>query len=153
MGHLTQAQWDKYTTAINDFHDDAFQQDVILRQLITVDDIHGEDTNQRTEDFLLKGLIQYNYFRGWPINQVRDSGEIDKESCTLYLNVKYLSERSLLNPENHLLFDPALDRFLIDGIVYKAFGDSKAAQAKGSTLLIFIILKREETNTGSEVYK
>lgn len=152
MAHLTQEQWDKHIDAINEFHEDAFQQDVVLKRYFVIDDPDGEDYNQRSEDVNLKGLIQYNYFRSWPMTQSTESGELDKESILLYLNIGYLESISMVDSNKNLLFDPGHDRFIINGLVYKAMGDSQAAQAKDNPLLIFIILKREETNTGQDRY-
>lgn len=152
MGWLTQAQWDRYTEVLDGFHDDAFQQDITLRRYVTINDQHGEDTNLRERDTILKGLVQYNYFRSWPMNKISDSGEVDKESILLFLNVTYLNSINMATANGQLKFEPALDRFFIDGLQYKSSGDSQAAQAQGKTLFVYIILKREETNTGSEYY-
>ena len=51
------------------------------------------------------------------------------------------------------IFRSGEDRFIIRGEVYKALGDSQAAQASDEPLEVFIVLKREETETADLVYE
>lgn len=152
MGLVPDSVWDRYKDIINEFHDDAFQQSITLLRKVTIDDPHGEDTNIRDQELKLLCLVQYNYFRSWPINDVKPSGEHDKESCLVYFNLDFLEKNGLLDGNGNLQFNPAMDRFILEGVTYKAFGDSKAAQAKDQNLFIFIILQREEINTGDDRY-
>lgn len=149
---MTQAQWDAYENILNEWQEDAFQQIITWRKSVVILSKHGEDNNERFEDKELRGLIQYNYFRAWPINQPSDSGELDKESCLLYLNIKHLRDNGYTNNFNQFKFDPAMDRFVINGVTYKAFGDSQVAQAHNKPLFVYIILKREETETSKNIY-
>lgn len=144
MGHMTQADWDAHEKAINDYHEDAFQQDVIWKRLITNLSINGEDGAERSNDITLKGLIVYNFFRSWPMNKPDTTGEIDQESCVLYLNNKYLNDNGYLNINGQFNFKPVEDRFIINGVIYKPSGDAQISQTNYKTLLHFVILKREE---------
>lgn len=149
---MTKEQWDTYAGILDEWQEDAFQQDIIWRKSVVVLSKHGEDNNVRFIDKELKGLIQYNYFRAWPINQPTDSGELDKESCLLYLNIKYLKSMGYTNSYDQFQFEPTMDRFIINGVTYKAFGDSQVAQAHNKPLFIYIILKREEVETSKSLY-
>ena len=152
MALMTQQNWDDYEALMNAWQEDAFQQDIIWHRKATRLSIHGEDNNHRFGDLTIKGLVQYNHFRAWPITQATDSGEIDKQSCMLYLNINYLESLGYTNTLRQFMFDPGYDRFSINGVKYKAFGESQVSQANNKPLFIFIILKREELETGKEKY-
>jgi hypothetical protein len=152
MAHLSQADWDAHKAAIDEFHEDAFQQDVIWKKSVTVLSKNGEDNNERSIDTLLKGLVLYNYFRSWAINKSDHAGEIDKQSCMLYLNNQYLEDLGHINNTGQFKFKPVEDRFLINGILYKANGESQAAQTNNKPLLHFIILKREDISSSQTKY-
>jgi len=152
MSFLTPEEWVEYETVINDFHDDAFQEDIHWLTLVNKVNPFGEDGDEKVQDVPLKGLISYNYFRSWPMNKGTTTGEIDKESCMMYLNNQYLSDNGYLNANGQFKFNPGLDRFAIRGITYKATGDAQISQANGKPLLHFVILKREEIPTGNSVY-
>lgn len=151
MGYLTEADWSEYTSIINEFHDDAFQQDIIWKRPTSFINKFME-TKQKFIQSTLKCLVQYNSFRSWPINEQTNTGEIDKESCLVYFNMDYLRTLGFINDNNQFTFDAERDRFIIDGILYKPAGDSKAAQANNKTLFTFIILKREERGSHENIY-
>jgi len=154
MAFLTPADWQDYKDCINEFNlEDSHLQDIVWRRLVTNLSRWGEDDNEVRTDLLIKGLVQYNYFKSWPTNQTTVSGEIDKESLLIWLNVKYLSDNGWLTPAGQYIFRPGEDRFIIRGEVYKALGDSQAAQAHDEPLEVFIVLKKEETETGDLVYE
>lgn len=152
MKLMNQEQWDMHNNAINDYHYDTFQDDLIwVRNIITTSK-HGEDNNIRGSETILKCLVYYNVFRTWPIDQPTDTGEIDKQSCMVYLNKKWLKENNYLNSDDNLEFDQVQDRFILNGIKYQSTGDSDISQAHNNPLLFFLILKREEVNTGENRY-
>lgn len=149
MAYMTPEQWAEYEEVINNWQTDAFQQTIFLRKHVTIRDYDGEDHNQRFEDIPLKGLLQYNYFRAWPVNAIKDSGEIDKESMVVFFNIKYLKDNNLADANGQFLFDRGYDRFVLNGLVYKAMGDTQVAQSSTNPLFVFIVLKREELDTGT----
>lgn len=154
MGFLTPADWQEYKDIINEFNqDDSNLEDVIWRRLNTNLSRFGEDDNVIHTNVNIKGLLQYNYFRAWPTNRTSVSGELDKESVLLWLNIDYLRTNGWLTPSNQFIFRPGEDRFIINGVLYKALGDSQAAQASDEPLLVFMVLKKEETETGNLVYE
>lgn len=153
MAFLSSADWQEYKDIINEFHEDANQEPIIWRRMTSNLHRYGEDGGETHVDTNLLGLVQYNFFRSWPINKTTTTGELDKESCMLYLNIEYLRGLGFLTADEQFAFRPAEDRFLIDGKLYKAAGDSQAAQAHDENLLLFIVLKREETDTGDLVYE
>lgn len=152
MAHMTQKQWDRYIAVINEWQEDAFQQEITWLRNITRQNQFGEDSNMRFESVTLKGLIHYNNFRTWPINLYTDTGELDKQSVMVFFNIAYLNELGYADENGVLKFDPGLDRFEINGIIYTNAGESQVSQAKDKPLLCFIILKREETPTGKTFY-
>lgn len=150
---LTQAEWDQYISDIFSFcEEDAFKQEIIWKKSIGALNSDGSDDGPMYSDKTLLGLIQYNDFRSWPINTDSITGEIDKESMMLLLSNKFLAENGYLNTQGIFKFDPSLDKFLVNGVLYKAKGDSQTAQANNTTLLHFIILKRDTVDTSSSRY-
>lgn len=153
MAHLTPADWDLYKAIIDEFHEDVNQEQIIWRRYVNTIDRYGEDKDPKNfQDINLLGLVQYNYFRNWPINKSMVAGKVDKESVMVYFNTQYLIDSNHTNVNNLLSFDPGKDFFIIRGLLYKCFGESQVAQANNKTLLQFIILKREEIQTGVTKY-
>ena len=66
------------------------------------------------------------------------------------LNLKYLRDNGWLNSNGNFDYDVSMDRFIHDGIIYKSTGETKICQAQDEPLLVMLILKREEINTGSD---
>src|SRR5699024_7697627 len=99
---------------------------------------------------LLNVQLVYNYMRTWPITLHTETGELDKQSVQVFVNKQYLAANGHINTAGAFDYNPAMDRFIIDGLVYKAVGDTAVAQAGSSDILISFILKREETPTGED---
>lgn len=152
MALLNPEDWQSHIDIVNDFHNDAFQQDVIWQRTIRKLSSHGEDSGPKTENIILKGLLQYNNFRSWPINKDEITGQVDNESNLLYLNLQYLKDNNYLNSDGQFIFDPGMDKFIINGVKYSPKGDSQAAQASDTVLFHFIVLKREEVDSGNNPY-
>lgn len=152
MAHMTDAQWQRYINTINEWQEDAFQQEFTWKRAITRTSRYGEDINNRYEYITLKGLIHYNNFRSWPVNMYTDTGELDKQSIMVFLNIAYLNNLGYSDEHGVLKYDPGFDKFIINGIVYVNAGESQVSQAKDEPILSFIILKREETDTGNNFY-
>ena len=152
MAFIDPSTWDTYKGVINEFHEDANQQEVIWRRITSNRSRYQEGTNT-TEDITILALVQYNYFRSWPINRVKEAGELDQESMMLFLNVQYLRDQGHMTADDQFNFNPSEDRFIIEGVVYKPTGDTKVAQASDDPLMLTIILKREETSTGDNIYE
>lgn len=109
---------------------------------------YREDPVQATPVItLVEVLLNYNYMRTWPITQSSLSGEIDRQSIQIFFNKVYLKELGLLTVNNNLDYDPSMDRFIIDGIKYKAVGDTAASQAPNDDIHYLVIVKREENIT------
>jgi len=149
MSFLSDLDWQGYIDIINEFHEDAFQEVIHWKSIINKYDRFGEDGGEVTEDIPLRGLVQYNYFRNWPINKPTTTGEIDKESIIVYFNNNYLDGLGYLDSFGKFKFNQGRDMFVIRDITYKPSGESQIAQAKGTPILHFIILKREEKMTGT----
>lgn len=153
MKLMTDKHWKMHNDAVNTFHNDAFQQTIIWKKNTVRTNLFNEDHGQTYSNINLLGLVQYNQFRAWPITRMTDSGEIDKQSCLVYLNNKYLEENNLLNSHGQFQYDAGKDFFEINGVTYKAMGDSQASQVQNSNpQLFFLILKREDIMTGDNQY-
>lgn len=150
--YIPQNTWDQYKEIINNFHEDAFKEEIIWERHINVLSEHGEDGSNTSQLITLEGLVGYNDFRNWPINVHTTSGETDKQNLQLWLNLKYLEGLGYTNEHNLFQFNPGLDYFHIRGQKYKSSGESGSAQAQGTPLLFFIILKREEIATSDNPY-
>jgi|TARA_R110000803_G_scaffold206272_3_gene273445 hypothetical protein len=154
MGHLSAADWQHYKDAINLAHSDFNQETLTWKRAEVFMSRYGEDPTGAGASFVdvpLKVLIQSNYFRSWPVTKTSESGELDKESLVVILNYKYLQNSGYITPNKYFDFKPDLDRFVVKGREYKAFGDLDAAYANDEPLLFYLILKREQTHTGSPI--
>ncbi len=148
MAKVNPNTWQRYKNTINAFHDDANQQVIVWHKSQGGLDRFGEDNlTERFLDINLLGLIQYNYFRSWPMTKTTETGELDEQNSMLIFNRKYLEDLGYLNLEGYFAFDPAADRFTIEGKVYKASGDTPLSQASDEPLLVMIVVQREELNT------
>lgn len=141
---LSNKSWDRYKNIINDFMDhDAARQIVIwakcVEQLLT----HGEDSVQKYFRKPIEALCYYNAFRNWPLNRATTTGELDEENLSIMISGKYLREHGFMNENNYWDFNWAMDRFEINGIVYRPTGDTQVAQAKDEALVFMIVLKRD----------
>jgi hypothetical protein len=146
---VTATQWDMYKNLMRDAHETFAQKPIVWKRSRGGLDRYGEDNaSERFTNINLKGLLQYNAFRTWPINRTSEQGEQDKENVMLILNKQYLQELGYINANGNFAFDPAADRFVFDGRVHKALGDTDTSQDDNEGLWTSIILKREELNTG-----
>jgi len=153
MGLMTQSDWDAHLAALDEWQQDAFQQTITWIKNNDIIDPHGENPDSDNISIDIKGLIQSNYFRSRPVTDANVGGEIDKQSILIYLNINYLIANGWANSNNYQFnFDPGYDRFIINGLEYKAMGESQAGQTHDRPTFIFIILKREEIATGEDKY-
>lgn len=154
MAFINPAEWQMYMDTIYEAWDTFGTEPVIWRRMVNNLDYHGEDTPGSTGalDINIIGLIQYNYFRTWPLTAFTPSGEVDQENSVLILSRKYLSDNGWLTADGNFDFRPGEDRFVIRDLIYKPAGDTQVSGAFQHPLLVFIILKREEIPTGSKVY-
>lgn len=144
-------KWAQFQSIIKNANDTFGQAIVIWRRSKGGLDFYGEDNStEEFEDIELKGLFNHNFFRTWPITFTTEGGELDRQNTVLILNVDYLIENGWADEYNRLKYDAAADRFIYNGLVHKAMGDSEISQAKDGHLLFQLILKREEKQTGTE---
>jgi hypothetical protein len=147
-------QWQTYKGIINNAHT-IFNQDSIdwVRHTHGLQR-YGEDNRllDKNSTITLKCLINYNVYRSWPMTKETESGAIDKESMAVMFNKAYLNGLGYINANNNFDFDPGLDVFIHQGQNFRASGETPAAQAYDDPLLVIIILKRMETNTGDKKY-
>ena len=141
--------WDLFKGIINQAHD-LFNKKIITWHRSNQSlDLHNEDYENTTfTDIFLEVLIDYNDFRKWPINVGTETGELDDQAIVILINLSYLDGLGYLNINGNFDFSASEDRFIIDGITYKAWGDTPVSQAYDQPLLEQIILVREEYLTG-----
>jgi hypothetical protein len=136
--------WDKYKKVITTFIDqDAGRQTIIwaknVDQLLT----HGEDYIPKYYPIEIEALCYYNAFRNWPIDKATIAGELDEETLSILISTEYVRKIGYLNKNGYWDFNWSMDRFVINGIVYKPSGDTQVAQAKDQALVFMVILKRD----------
>ena len=142
------AQWAQYKSIINSGQETFNQQDITWLKSRGGLDRNGEDNLTETfTTIILKGLVEYNAFRKWATNFTSETGELDRQTEVLLLNMKYLRDNGYLNANNKLDYNPDTDRFISSGIKYKSRGDTVLSQAQDEPLLYMVVLEREETQT------
>lgn len=148
---ISPATWANYAAILRDFHDTAFQNNIIWRRTVLIINPNGEDPIEEITDTNLKGLIDYDYFRKWSTQNFSEAGSLDGSNIVLLLNRVYLQENGWINLNGNFAFDLEKDRFIQKGIIYKPTGFTDMSQAQADPLLCMVILSREETNTGQDV--
>lgn len=146
---VSTAEWNRYKRVMKDGHDTFSQATIVWHRSKGNLDYNGSDAlEEKFEDIDLKCLIVFNQFRSWPLTQYTDSGVVDRESMVIQLNKEYLNELGYINADGYFKFDPAADRFLYQGQVYKDSGNTAMSQAYDDPLHFYIIVIRENLNTG-----
>lgn len=149
MGFIPNSKWDEYRGILNTSFSDFGEKVITLfKANQPIDPIHEDKLPELiTPGIELKALLNYNYMRTWPITVARESGELDRQSIQVYINKEYLKSINLLTPHGNLDYRPDLDRFFIDGLFYKASGDTAVSQAKDKDIFFTVIIRREEHNS------
>lgn len=147
---ITDAEWQKYRDIINGIHDDFNQDTIVWRRYTKSIPRYFEEAKVFSEDVLLECLIQYNYFRTWPLTKFTLEGEIDQQNMLVYLNIQYLQNNGYINAQGYFDFNADKDRFIHNGYEYKCEGDTPVAQAKDIPLLIQLVLKRKTRDTQTD---
>lgn len=147
-GNLLGTDWDIFKSLMADVHA-TFAQKIILWKRSTVQ-VHryGEDPVDTMVDTQLAVLCDWNYKRTWPVDINNESGQDDEQSVQIYLNKEFLRQNGFLNTQDYLKYNKEADRFSIDGILYKSFGDTSAAQMLQDDAWVTVILKRITEQTG-----
>lgn len=151
MSLLSAADWQCYKDTINAAGDTFNKVPIVWRRKTAHLDRFGEDPKGTAASFVdvdLEVLILSNYFRSWPINDTKLTGEIDDENLTIMLNYKYIRDLGYTTAQDYFDFNPVLDLFFIKGRAYKAFGDIDVAYANNEPLNFWINAAREITPTG-----
>jgi hypothetical protein len=149
MGRLmSDKAWDKYKSLVTQFLDEeSGMQPVIWAEHVKLPGKYGEDNNNYYYRRDIRALCYYNAFRNWPLNKSSVTGELDEENLSILISKKQVEELEALTPEGYFKFDWAMDRFIINGVVYRPSGDTQVAQAKDEALVFLIILKRDHIST------
>lgn len=152
FGYVSNKIWEKYKRIISTFLDrDAAKQSILWAHHPSQLMPFGEDSYPGYYIRPIEALCYYNAFRNWPINRETTNGELDEENLSIIISKSYIESKGYLNNEGYFDFDWSLDRFVINGIVYKPSGDTQIAQAKDEALAFLIILKRDRDTTLSNI--
>lgn len=136
--------WDRYKQIITQFMDvDAGRQTIVWAKNVNQILSHGEDFIPKYYKINIEALCYYNAFRNWPINKPTMEGELDDENLSILVSAEYIKELGYMNKDGYWDFNWSMDRFVINGIVYKPSGDTQVAQAKDKALVFMVILKRD----------
>lgn len=150
MAKVTDSQWAVYRNIINGIAE-SFNKEVIRWGTRPFKkSMFGESVENTYNYTDLECLIGFNTFRTWPITNHTESGELDNQNMLVLLNKQYLSDNGWLTTDGYFHFDPAMDEFIHRGIRYKCDGDTFASQAKDDPLHIYLILVRQEIETGGQ---
>lgn len=147
MSAITQAELDAFAAEIE--NSGFFTKPVVWKRSTSYLNRYQEDSNTSI-DVTLHTLSNYNYMRSWPITVPTESGAVDRQSIQLLFLRKELADLGLLSSGGYMQMDTERDRFIIDGLVYKNVGDTFVSQAGNTDVLISIIVKREDTPTGTD---
>jgi len=151
---LSSAQWQAYKNVVNQAAE-SFNQEIVTWYRFTRGfQRYGEDNeaNAHYDQISLNCLIHFNIFRTWPMTEETIGGAIDQESIVMMLNKKYLEDDGYLNSAGFFDMDPGNDYFIHMGVKYRSAGETPVSQAGDEPLHFYIILKREETPTGTQKY-
>lgn len=146
---LLATDFQKFIDIMNtDVVDTFFKHEITLRKRTSGVDPWNENHNgHQFTDINLKCLINYNYFRTWGTTNETSSGEIDRQTMVAIFNIKYLADLSLCTPNGNLDFNPATDRFIDKGILYKDSGNTDVSQSGANPLFFMVVLKRDNIAT------
>lgn len=145
--------WNPHKKNINKLaHKLFFSEKLTWHRLVSNFDVNGEGSQPVYIQVELKCLIGYNDFRTWPMDRPGESGVIDMQNMYIILNKEYLREEGYLNENDYFALNSQRDYFTLRGIHYEDSGDTDVSQAGSDPLLVYLILKRKEYETGKEVH-
>lgn len=154
MKLIDQADLDDFRNLIQTDAFDTFGLVIIIwRRVInpSVSDRYREDTTKpSTVDINLRCIVNYNYLRSWPITNMEEAGELESQSIQVLFSKKDLRDGGYMNDAGLFLYDPAYDRFILDGLIRKPIGDSSVSQLDTESLLYEVIMVEQATPTGAK---
>lgn len=148
-GLIGKSAWAQFNKAIRKVASDFFKKEIIHLIYVEPVDPNNEEVSGYFTQRKIEVLQNYNYMRTWPITTPRVIGDSDSQSVQIFINKEYLAENNYLTPNQNYDYNPGKDYFLIDGIVYKPYGDTSASQALEGDIFYLLILRREETTTSN----
>jgi hypothetical protein len=151
---MNDAQWANFKSVIDQAHSYFNQQAITWMRLSNNLQRYGEgsDKSNKYTAINLKCLVGSNFFRTWPVTTGSSSGEVDKENMVAIFNMQYLDDLGYITADQQFAFRPNEDYFIMNGQRYRSAGDILTAQAKDKNLMLYVIMRREETMTGEPKY-
>ncbi len=146
---LSNDDWAKFRQAINAASATFNKQIITWARAIVKLDYDGNDDNEYPETLIeLECLCNYNIIPSWSVDKATPTGLVDKEGIPVIFNKDYLRELGYLNADGMMDIDLSADYFILMGEKYKVRGDTQAAQANNDPLLQYLVLLRDNPQTG-----
>lgn len=137
---------DRYKNLIQDFIETDVSSTLLWYRYIDIPTMFGEGSGKKHKSVEILAQKSYNYMRTWPINSSSKAGDIDNENMVLFISKRHLETLGLLEADGTIKVDIARDRFLVDNLLYKCFGETLVAHSKNHELLFMITLVRDKDN-------
>jgi len=142
--------WKTYDEVLEKFSTENFKETLIWEKKISGISRYGEGSPIRRQSYEVNCLVDWNFYRRWPINKPDNDGLQDEQHCSVYIHRSELQRLGLLTPEGNPDLDPGLDLFKIDGVKYVSAGDTTVAQSLSSPQFCLLILRRAPILTGQK---
>lgn len=146
--------WERYSKIVYSFVDrDAGLQLFQWLKKKQIPLLYGEDSGESYYVVELNGLFSYNHIKTWPYNKSTPSGKLDNTNVVLYITKAQLAKLGYINEYGYWDFDNVSDKFIVEGKVYRPSGDTPVAQAKGMSLMFFVVLEMEDAEESVKILK
>lgn len=151
MDLIGKANWNDFKKLIGEHAHDTFSKAIIIwrREVTDIDRWKEDNAQGQTVDIPLECLVNYNYFRSWPITLTTESGETQEQSIQVLFSKNYLSGIGYLNDDGFFDYNPDKDLFVLDGLIRRPMGDSSVSQAYDESLMVEVIMIEQKTPTGT----
>jgi hypothetical protein len=146
---ISNSTWGVYKNLIDSFANSVNKEEVEWLTKSFKKGRYGEGNSNGYSTVTIEALIQFNVFRTWPITKHSPVGESDHQNMALILNREYLSTNGWLTADGQFNFKPEEDLFKHRGITYKCEGTTLSSQAKNDPLHVWVILLRQDQDSGS----
>jgi hypothetical protein len=145
------SEWAAFHALFEDAADTFAQHPITWRRVMTNLDRWKEDNQDgQTVDVQLVCLNNYNYMRSWPVTNFTEAGEVNSQSVQVLFGMKYLRDLGYLDNNNKFMYNQDKDRFILNGHIMKAAGDTPVSQAYDSDIWYSVILVEQPTATGDK---
>ena len=142
--------WNKFNKVLANFSEENFKEELVWHKKLSGLSRYGEGDSFKTQAYTVFCLVDWNFYRRWPINKPDADGLQDEQHCSVYIHKKELERVGLLTPNGNAELDPGLDTFEINGVKYLPAGDTEVAQSLATPQFFLLILRRAPVLSGQE---